>query len=220
MTFFWHVFFFWRNVTYPIFGPLYYLVRCLMLFVSAQETYNSFRLYSFYHEKAESFFETTKSALSLLATYDPLRYKRAEKYLLRIAYFKEGVDYYDRSLSAFVVDEFTEDDPAYFASSIVHEATHAHLLSLGFKYSRKTRERHEWICVKEQKRFIRKVVYHQPGWTQEHKENIMTRWDKWFSDALQSHWWTPEKLVRNRMSRLLELCKGTYKKRQSNHQNQ
>ena len=106
------------------------------------------------------------------------------------------------------MDVFPKNEPAFFASEIVHEATHGYLKSKGFRYTKKTRERHEKLCLKEQQRFIKKAIYSQEQYTEDEKKKILKEWNEWFVEALNTRWWEPHKVLRGQFDRLTELLRS------------
>ncbi|OGX04194.1 MAG: hypothetical protein A3G87_01375 [Omnitrophica bacterium RIFCSPLOWO2_12_FULL_50_11] len=204
---------FWNLIYRCLFYPLgcianYAWLRFTLL-LCEKRSFQTFALYAFCDpERADVFFKAAEDALSVLEIVDPLKFKRVQKYLPRIVYLRSGINHYDASLSAFLVDAFPENDAVFFATQIVHEATHGYLRSKGFPYTRETRERHENICLKEERRFIRKAIHQHEKWTDEEKKQVMERWNEWFDDALKTRWWEPRNVWVNRLKRLKELLQG------------
>ena len=104
-----------------------------------------------------------EEALLLIKRHDGLNYSRVIRNLSRIwvNLVPSSLAHYDRALNACVFDErfirneatTTED----IASTIIHEATHARLESLGVTYDEAKRPRIEAICLRRELGFARKL---------------------------------------------------------------
>jgi len=116
-------------------------------------------------EQHKLLLERLRAALVLVKTYDSLRYRRLTCYLKRIwvtpVYGPRACFYY--RLGACVLnpcyvlrDTMT---PEHLAATIVHEATHARLWAMGFRYEEKARPRIEAICVRRELAFSRKLPH-------------------------------------------------------------
>jgi hypothetical protein len=120
------------------------------------------------------FLEATKAALALVKETDPRRYAIIVSELRYIVnkevpgfHPMRGGCTYDKRHRAIELEfnEFQLDKGnehygwylAYYASALVHEATHARLESLCFPYTRATRKRIERICFNEQRRFACRI---------------------------------------------------------------
>jgi len=171
-----------------------------MLSLSAKKNSEGIELYAF--SEAPKFFAAASEALSFLKNVDPMRFSRVKKFLPKMAYLKIGIDYFEASLSAFIVDDYSQSDACFFASKIVHEMTHARLHQKGLSYTDKMRARHEKLCLTEQYRFIRKAIAHTDWWTAEMKAKAIEEWTRWFENTLKSEWWEPHQIRVKRFSRL------------------
>ncbi len=115
-----------------------------------------------------AFVATTQEALLLIHTVSPRQYRRMERDVRFIvnAELTAGGSY-NYLLRACEVDfaryhlERHSDDyewyMAEYASTLVHEATHARLDRMYFSYTKQTRARIERICVAEQNRFLSRL---------------------------------------------------------------
>ncbi len=187
-------------ISHPLGRAINFFWLRIMLLLSEKRIVEGFELYAF--SDASDFFEITPRALSFLKETDPRRYKRTRQYLSRIAYLRLGTDYFYPALSAFIVDSFPKDNPQFFAAQIVHETTHAYLESKGLRYTPKTRERHEMICLNQQKYFIKRAVLRNESLSEEERKEVLAQWDQWFQEELNSHWWEPHKMRLRQMDRL------------------
>ena len=174
--------------------------------ICKQYQYDSFNLYCIDPEEAAKFFEMTIQTLELLKKKDFRRYIRVKKYLPNIAYVKQGIDFYNYSAKAFYVDEFNPD-PFGFASSIVHEMTHAYLMSKGFKYKIDP-SRHERICVQEQLRFARRIIHLRENLSDCQKKEWIEEWEKWSEECFKTKWWEEKQQRQQRIKRLKILFKN------------
>ena len=202
---------FW--VFYWLFYPIRYLVSHLrtryLLSVSTVKTFDSFELYALVNdEKSRSFFNLAIESLNLLSQIDPLRFKRVKKNLKRIAFLKQGCGYYDPHFAAFIVDSFREDDAVLFSSAIVQAATHGYLRSKGISYNKRSAERLEKLCVKEQLRFIKRVIDLKKEWSQEEKVKQFQKWADSFDRSLERRPWE----FHRRIGQQLKTHTGTFPK--------
>jgi hypothetical protein len=172
----------------------------ILLAVCEKKQFESFTLYAL--EDEEDFFNSVVETLSILKQYDPIRYSRVKKYLPRIAYAKQGSDCYRPEVEAFFVDTFPLDDICFFASILVHEATHGFIYKKGIPYDH-TRERQENICYQEQFKFIVRVIELETAMTFAEKEQRIKAWKEWFEiqkkEAHKGNW-----ALEGRLKRLKE----------------
>lgn len=100
-------------------------------------------------------------ALQLIDRCTPLHYRRIRNDLARIwvHLVPHGAGCYLHSLNACLLDErvVTSETTTveWIASAIVHEATHARLEKLGFRYTEAVRQRIERICARRELHFVR-----------------------------------------------------------------
>ncbi len=165
----------------------------VLFVISSHHAFDRFTLYSVDHDT--TFFERVEAALALLKDVDPRRYRRAQRYLPVIALVKQGRNFYKHTARAFYVDECPDDVP-YFASEIVHEATHAYLRHRGFRYTKSDRERHEHICTAEQLAFITRAIRSQSHVPEPQQQELIARWNRWFEEHLASKWWEDREVRR------------------------
>ncbi len=172
---------------------------------SAHETFDGINLYCVDDDEKEMFFETAIKALKLLQTNDPRRYCRVKKYLKNIALSPTGNGHFQGANSSFIVDSFDYSRASSFAAEIVHEATHGLLDSRGFRYETDKR-RHETICIREQFRTARRLIYKlNPDLTAETKNEMVGAWKTWMETALQDEWWDPHKQLQRGLGRLISI---------------
>ncbi len=119
----------------------------------------------------ETFVAVTLEALALIEKHDARRYALLQKefFFITDAAFDGRGEYRRRfrecriNLDRFRFDWNERNAPqhtekyawflARYAMTLIHEATHGRLYSLGFAYSKRTRLRCERICVAEERRF-------------------------------------------------------------------
>jgi hypothetical protein len=111
-------------------------------------------------------------ALRLLKETDPCRFarvKRRLKWIVRQTLDLRGSAQYQHSTRTCAID-FLEPSEVYdsefltgwYASTLVHEATHGEIRSRGILYTEQLRQRIEQICVKEQQNFEKRLTTTQP----------------------------------------------------------
>ena len=108
-------------------------------------------------------FDRVEEALRVIKQHDPLRYKRLLRDLRRVWVLRlpEVRGSYNQALGAcqldstYVLGEGTA--PEEIASTIVHEATHARLMSCGIGYEEGLRSRVETVCSRRELAFARKL---------------------------------------------------------------
>ncbi len=181
----------------------------LLFVVSTSRTFDGVTLYSI--ENDSGFFEKANKALNILRSVDPRRYQRVQRYMPILAHVRQGGDFYKHSARAFYVQS-KPDDPAFFASMIVHEATHAYLINKGFRYEKSVREQHERICAREQLAFIVKAINVQEHVPTSQKEEVIRQWKTWFEEQLASGWWHDKNTRRNQMKALREVLGELFRK--------
>ena len=147
------------------------LINWLLLWKSTRAKCGRVRITSL-EKDHENFVAVTLAALALIEKHDPKRYARLQKELLFItdapgtAYAAYAHDFRECRInwngSAF--DWAKGNVPAAenahyawylasYAATLVHEATHGRLHSLGFSYTKQTRVQCERICEAEARRF-------------------------------------------------------------------
>ncbi len=167
----------------------------LLLFaISAQRTTDGFTLYSVDDDPV--FFDRANQALAVLKRTDQRRYRRALRYTRVIAHVKQGGNFYNPHARAFYVHEYP-DDIAYFASLMVHEATHGYLLH---QRVRRDKDRHERLCISEQLRFIAKCIRTQSHLTSTQQQAMIEEWRSWFDQELASDWWDEKQVLKRQMA--------------------
>jgi len=106
-----------------------------------------------------------EEALSLIKTYDRVRYDRLRRDLenvwVQLLFGPRGS--FNRSLNRCELDTrfviAQASSPEMIASVIVHEATHARLSHCGFGYGEEVRPRMESICVRRELAFARRLPH-------------------------------------------------------------
>ena len=130
--------------------------------------------------KREPVVERLRAALSLIKSYDPLRYHRLTRDLKRIwatpLHGPRACFYYRLDACSlnpqYVLAEWMT--PELLAATIVHEATHARLWAMGFRYEEEARHRIEAICVRRELVFSGKLPHGQQ--VRDRAEEALTRY--------------------------------------------
>lgn len=115
--------------------------------------------------KREPVLERLRAALVLIKTHDLLRYRRLTRDLKRVwatpLHGPRACFYYRLDACSlnpqYVLAEWMT--PELLASTIVHEATHARLWGMGFRYEEEVRPRVEAICVRRELVFSAKLPH-------------------------------------------------------------
>lgn len=130
-----------------------------------------------------------RAALVLIKTYDPLRYRRLTRELKRIwvtplhgprACFYYRLDACVLNPRYVLAETMTAE---LIAATIVHEATHARLWGMGFRYEEEARPRVEAICVRRELAFSRKLPRGEEVRDKAKKTLISLRTPTFLSDA-------------------------------------
>jgi len=120
--------------------------------------------------RKQPFVEWTKEALSIIRDADPRRFRRIQKEIGCVCdtLIQHGEAHYVRyarlcrvDFSRFYAPENRHFAVRRYARALVHEATHGHLYSMHFPYTRATRLRIEMICDAEANRFAARL---SPPW--------------------------------------------------------
>jgi hypothetical protein len=145
-------------------------------------------------EIAVEVFSKTVEALRLIAAVDPNRYRRIHKHVVRMLFTSTpGGHYLPRLRTCRLGSDYARRSATVdLAMMIVHEATHARLWDLGYRYNESARERIERICVNAEVAFASRI----PG-----AENSVARAKKY----LDNPWWTTEQHVRRSADELRAL---------------
>ena len=143
--------------------------------------------------KGEPEFKTMMlAAFQLLKDMDPRRFVRANRHLKWVANIALGGGaVYRDDMQACVIDfkkpESDADIPfhvAWYASVLVHAATHAAVAARKIPYSRKFRVRIERLCVTEQNRFARRFEFTEPDIAEYlHREVDETEWERYWETS-------------------------------------
>jgi hypothetical protein len=108
-------------------------------------------------------FSKVEKALLLIQTHDPIRFRQIQRYVQLIFIFGDpsANGYWHQELRMCELEEtFVRGEAtsiAEVASAIVHEATHARLMRLGFGYEEPKRLRIEQICFDAEQAFARRL---------------------------------------------------------------
>ncbi len=121
-------------------------------------------------EGRDAFLTSAWAALALIEHNDPAAWRTVEREInYLVNFYLNSAGSYDRRRRACNVDyercfwkpDLTEATREWYiaalAATIVHEATHGRVDSLGFSYNKATRERIERMCVNRQRRFLSRL---------------------------------------------------------------
>jgi hypothetical protein len=163
------------------FLPFHYLevlIKRLDLYTTVREEYGGVRISEGGLRRSDSFFvECTKDALKLVETHDPRRFRRIQREVRFIANRPGAMlGFYDATnrlcginftcleewASGWLSPEYRGRDEylwfiAYYAATIIHEATHGTIASGGMPYLPATRVRIERLCTREEQRFAARL---------------------------------------------------------------
>jgi hypothetical protein len=113
----------------------------------------------------ESIAAYLRSAIELIRLRDPYRLKMLRKYLVggirvNLAVISGRAEFNAKTLSCMVDPSYASSEvrPEELAATLVHEATHARLSHLGFKYENaRSRVREEAVCLRQEIAFARRL---------------------------------------------------------------
>lgn len=128
---------------------------------------------SSHEERSRAFPAFCTAALQLIETHDPRRFRRIQhevrhivnKTLLSGGSYRRALRRCDIDFSRYYVaaDDLNYDwYVAWFASTLVHEATHGRIFSFGIPYDEKNWQQIERLCRTEQRRFVSRL--HDERW--------------------------------------------------------
>src|SRR5260221_14490098 len=108
-------------------------------------------------------FQRVEEALGIIEAYAPIRFAslRPDLRQILIRGLPDEVSHYDpeRQLCEIFVGWITSDEgtPEAIASTVVHEAEHARLWRLGFRYTPEVQARVERVCHRAERGFCRRL---------------------------------------------------------------
>lgn len=160
--------------------PFYWLLQfsIYMQLTEKKEHFDGFLIVdSFWNNpNAIAFFKYIKAALRLIRSQDQRRFRTVQREIKTIInVFKLGpIGNYLAPIRACALDfcyfplpqnsDQREIYVVFWASVIVHEATHGRLMSLNIPYNKLTRSRVERICCNETRHFVLRVESLKPEW--------------------------------------------------------
>jgi hypothetical protein len=104
-----------------------------------------------------------EDALRLLEEVHPRAYRAVKRHIGRVlvvwAPHYRGSWYGPLGLCELSLEYVTRDSPDEIASTLVHEAAHARLERLGFRYHESLRFRLEAVCTRKQIEFVEKLPH-------------------------------------------------------------
>lgn len=104
---------------------------------------------------ADWIFARIRDALRLVQDVDARRFMRVQRHVSTIVIVETGgASYLPEIRGCFLETAMLYRDPLSLAAELVHESTHGHLYTKGFRYTERTRSREELICVDETVRFL------------------------------------------------------------------
>jgi len=134
--------------------------------------------------------EQLVAACRSIEAVSPWRLRQIERDLERVfVVYRPGARYVPAIGACVLGLELVKRPPVEIAMAIVHEATHARLWNLGFRYGEAFRERIERICVRMEVAFARRV----PG-TDTLVADVLAQ--------LENPWWTSEAMYEDGVKQL------------------
>jgi len=110
--------------------------------------------------ECETFFAKCGTALQLIRTHDPHRFRRISHDVRVIALSNRGSSYYEPRLRAVLIDvDVLKREPEYIATTLVHEGIHARLYWSGVRNYRRIPERHERLCIAQEIQFASRLPH-------------------------------------------------------------
>jgi hypothetical protein len=172
---------------------LWFVGRGLLL-LSARSRVKEFEVYDATTGPFESALVRIHDALAVVREQAPRRYKRMRQDVRRFVIIGAGGAEYWRQLDAIALTRqmIAIESPDELAVTIVHEATHARVASMGIPYLPALRERIERLCVREEVAFAKALPDGE-------------RWAGQALRALESPWWTDEAMRARRAAARREL---------------
>jgi hypothetical protein len=149
--------------------------------------------------QSENFRVIILAALNLVKDTDPRRFERIKKYLkwiVNCTLAQSGAQYFhDKQTCAmdFEFPKFKKDSEfnvAYFAKTLVHEATHGVVRSRNIHYIVELRSRIENLCVTEENRFVKRLALAHPELAKKlYRDYDASDWEyTWERTRKQSFW--------------------------------
>jgi len=161
-------------------------------------TYQGFHIYGdpLFPSRQPSQIDAIRSALQVLASVDPRRYKRSQIHATTIVAAERGGSSYRRWVPAITI-RTGECEAWQIAKFIVHETTHALLDSKGIRYRRSVRHRIERICEAESARFAARYFSMHMAENDEDRQRLTDHLVKTSTEGLEEQWWTLSKRLKN-----------------------
>lgn len=139
---------------------------------------------------AETHFAAVDRALGLISTYQPRRLARFRQDVRRILILEHlGNEFWPDLRACVLTPTRLVNETTAVAMAIVHEGTHARLLTCGIGYPRELRARIERFCIRQEIDFATRV----PGGSS-HIETSLQQ--------LETPWWNDSDLFERRMGLL------------------
>jgi hypothetical protein len=154
------------------------------------------------------FRQTMERALLLIRDKDPRRYSRVQQYIVKIVNCKGafvGASYSPQTKTCEIEFKALQSAKSlsfaavWYASTLVHEATHGWLIAHGVDYTAENRVRSERLCVAEARRFVRRLELSAKEW-----ERMSTKLT--FDAKRWEEFWTlsPQERLRRKIERTQE----------------
>jgi hypothetical protein len=122
--------------------------------------------------KSPHFKNILLEALQLIRDYDPRRFARVQRHIGWIVNCRlelnKNAEYNceTRTCNIDFTEPKDEEDRVWsamhYSRTLIHEATHAALISQGIAYTAELRARIEKLCITEEKRFLRRISRLRP----------------------------------------------------------
>lgn len=168
--------------------PYRWLVTRFLIALSPLSQVEGFQLVRVDSDNERLVCDRVGEALKLVREIDAPRFQRIRRDIRRILVVKAGGPEYWPLADGFILNrDYVTDAPIeLIALSIVHEATHARLWKLGFRYHRSLRARIEAVCVRSEIRFA---------------DGLPTpiTWIRHAREKLEHPWWSDDKVSERRL---------------------
>jgi hypothetical protein len=133
----------------------------LCLYMSVSKSFDGICVSCYSDDKADPNFIRVQDALSVIKACDPLRYAQLKRDLERIwvLVIAGGAARFDPTIWTCILDprSVANKTTEEVAACIVHEATHARLWRMGFRYQEEIRARIEAVCFRRELAFAQKI---------------------------------------------------------------
>jgi hypothetical protein len=146
-------------------GRVSFAVRKILFGLSNKKKLSDFKVAIFWPSRTDKdiVFAKIKKSLDLIEEFDPPRFARLQRHVKRIWVIGLPVNQaeWQQDLKACVLDrDYVKNasvETQKLAATMVHEATHARIASVGIAYTEALRARIEGLCVKSELWFAKRL---------------------------------------------------------------